>query len=101
MPSLARKKKILEGVEPPAARDLAQVDATTHGDVGRCQVTHFHFDLLPRIFFHRYRDHRDLHSFPTRRSSDLAAAIADVALPASRGRIQVPLAVRVLEPHAF
>src|SRR5207245_10180586 len=23
------------------------------------------------FFYHRYRDHRDLHSFPTRRSSDL------------------------------
>src|SRR5690242_19392811 len=27
------------------------------------------------VFFSRYRDHRDLHSFPTRRSSDLAAAL--------------------------
>src|SRR5947208_13340946 len=24
-----------------------------------------------KFFFHSYRDHRDLHSFPTRRSSDL------------------------------
>src|SRR5207253_6595405 len=26
---------------------------------------------LPSFFFYCYRDHRDLHSFPTRRSSDL------------------------------
>src|SRR5690554_301123 len=28
------------------------------------------------FFLHRYRDHRDLHSFPTRRSSDLSLAYA-------------------------
>src|SRR5699024_12636253 len=29
------------------------------------------------FFFHRYRDHRSLHSFPTRRSSDLATLTHD------------------------
>src|SRR5690625_6077200 len=28
--------------------------------------------MLYTLFFKLYRDHRDLHSFPTRRSSDLA-----------------------------
>src|SRR5207249_11668263 len=41
---------------------------------------------FPRVhfypfFFHCYRDHRDLHSFPTRRSSDLLA-------PAAGGRFR-------------
>src|SRR5690606_41138894 len=30
--------------------------------------------LTISFFFHRHGDHRDLHSFPTRRSSDLASA---------------------------
>src|SRR5207237_8498104 len=33
----------------------------------RCRLRHF----VPFLFFHRYGDDRDLHSFPTRRSSDL------------------------------
>src|SRR5947208_8965751 len=31
------------------------------------------------FFFYCYRDHRDLHSFPTRRSSDLAGIVEVVA----------------------
>src|SRR5205809_3330041 len=30
------------------------------------------------FFFYSYADHRDLHSFPTRRSSDLSAARTDL-----------------------
>src|SRR5438045_7499244 len=30
------------------------------------------------FFFHCSRDHRDLHSFPTRRSSDLRAALGTI-----------------------
>ena len=30
------------------------------------------------FFFYRYGDHRDLHSFPTRRSSDLAVSVGIV-----------------------
>src|SRR5436305_1258373 len=33
----------------------------------------FHIYLFLIFFFYRYGDHRDLHSFPTRRSSDLSA----------------------------
>src|SRR5690349_24883302 len=37
--------------------------------------------LIPCVFFfQRYADHRDLHSFPTRRSSDLGKTGALVAL---------------------
>src|SRR5439155_24496088 len=32
----------------------------------------------PYFFFHSYGDHRDLHSFPTRRSSDLDVPWADI-----------------------
>src|SRR5205807_9514776 len=47
------------------------------------------------LFFYRYRDHRDLHSFPTRRSSDLRLQreqvgmrqILDVDVVADRGAI--------------
>src|SRR5437764_15435916 len=41
------------------------------------------------FFFYRYGDHRDLHSFPTRRSSDHAhprPAVAAVRRPAHRRR---------------
>src|SRR5205807_9748416 len=34
-------------------------------------LVHHVISLLTYFFFSRYRDHRDLHSFPTRRSSDL------------------------------
>src|SRR5690349_23136869 len=50
--------------------------------------------LLAFFFFYCYGDHRDLHSFPTRRSSDLsttdvddaAAAAPDGTVPVGRGR---------------
>src|SRR5437763_3412800 len=32
------------------------------------------------FFFSSYADHRDLHSFPTRRSSDLYIVVADVTM---------------------
>src|SRR5687768_18242558 len=38
------------------------------------------------FFFYRYGDHRDLHSFPTRRSSDLFAA-AFYWIPKFSGRL--------------
>src|SRR5580704_10858635 len=46
--TLDERRAILAGVEPPAARDLAQVEAAILGDVGRGQVTQFGFDLIPR-----------------------------------------------------
>src|SRR5205823_13073822 len=41
-------------------------------------ITYSRFHLF---FFHTYGDHRALHSFPTRRSSDLNAAATPDALP--------------------
>ena len=38
-------------------------------------------DLLCCFFFKWYGDHRDLHSFPTRRSSDLKARLIRVEKP--------------------
>src|SRR6202051_5253058 len=35
------------------------------------QCEHWHKFILKIFFFERYGAHRDLHSFPTRRSSDL------------------------------
>src|SRR5690606_41949056 len=43
------------------------------------------------FFFSSYRDHRDLHSFPTRRSSDLVAVIRANVRSASSGSL--PLTV--------
>src|SRR5437763_16419355 len=46
--------------------------------------------LLLFFFFYCYGDHRDLHSFPTRRSSDLHGACRRglaVARPPRRGRV--------------
>src|SRR5205809_5775784 len=36
--------------------------------------------IMVAFFFYCYGDHRDLHSFPTRRSSDLGSALANVTL---------------------
>src|SRR5688572_26331911 len=36
-------------------------------------------NLVCRLLLEGYGDHRDLHSFPTRRSSDLAAAASDAS----------------------
>src|SRR5882672_12004712 len=45
--------------------------------------------ILFVFFFYSYGDHRDLHSFPTRRSSDLhrRPASAGGRAPAGRGRL--------------
>src|SRR5205807_9880027 len=40
------------------------------------------------FFFYRYGDHRDLHSFPTRRSSDLTASISKES-PAITGVVEM------------
>src|SRR5262245_65337027 len=40
-------------------------------------------------FFSRYGDHRDLHSFPTRRSSDLLVAFLQNGLPIAHAETQV------------
>src|SRR6476620_10439139 len=50
--TLDQRRAILAGVEPPAARDLAQVKTTTLGDVGRGQVTQLRLDLVPRTLEH-------------------------------------------------
>src|SRR5690606_41904446 len=43
--------------------------------------------LLTLLFFQSYRDHRDLHSFPTRRSSDLGTSkVPIIALTANATR---------------
>src|SRR5699024_4820224 len=47
--------------------------------------------LFSSILFPRYRDHRDLHSFPTRRSSDLGAhrnRLSEENLPALVARME-------------
>src|SRR5690606_41831743 len=52
--------------------------------------------LLLLVFFYCYRPHRDLHSFPTRRSSDLGAATT-ICAPAMMRRslwIRYPQATR-------
>src|SRR5207249_10335638 len=59
----------------------------------RVRCSHLHVFLLTSLsFFYSYGDHRDLHSFPTRRSSDLSgyAEVASdriVALEASGIRL--------------
>src|SRR5205807_4144870 len=40
-----------------------------------------HSYLFPFFFFSCYGDHRDLHSFPTRRSSDLVAGLTGPIAP--------------------
>src|SRR5438874_8275009 len=42
--------------------------------------------LVIFFFFYCYGDHRDLHSFPTRRSSDLIAPTGEARVDAHRGR---------------
>src|SRR5262249_60882445 len=72
---------------------------------------HRHIPLFPSstllFFFQRYRDHRDLHSFPTRRSSDLrsermstptpanCSGLANSGVPAKAPGVEIPL------PEAF
>src|SRR5438034_5179470 len=46
---------------------------------------------MSSFFFYSYGDHRDLHSFPTRRSSDLAGHLRrsrPLAAARSRGRVR-------------
>src|SRR5690606_40748852 len=50
--------------------------------------------LIPLFFFYSYGDHLYLHSFPTRRSSDLNLAPAD--LPKESGRFDLPIALGIL-----
>src|SRR5690606_41810492 len=42
--------------------------------------------LYLAVFFYSYRDHRDLHSFPTRRSSDLGLGYATASGDAAKNR---------------
>src|SRR5437764_3449247 len=51
---------------------------------------------LSSFFFEAYSDHRDLHSFPTRRSSDLAlpGCAARCAADLARSRRLAPAALR-------
>src|SRR5438270_4976068 len=49
---------------------------------------HAHF-----FFFHRYRDHRDLPSFPTRRSSDLSGTRCMASSFASRSSSRISILV--------
>src|SRR5437764_9252549 len=44
-----------------------------------CFVPHFYSSTLP-FFFYSNNDHRDLHSFPTRRSSDLVNAYKTIRI---------------------
>src|SRR5437667_5815138 len=44
------------------------------------------FPIVEKIFFHCDGVHRDLHSFPTRRSSDLASSAAGSNHPVRRSR---------------
>src|SRR5207302_10970516 len=70
-----------------------------------------HSAHLPTSFsLYRSTDHRDLHSFPTRRSSDLRVAeaiaelqraIAGAEDPLERARLQVHLAQAHMEPRAL
>src|SRR4029077_18130343 len=55
--TLDERRAILAGVEPPAAGDLAQVEAPALGYVGRGQVTQFGLDLVPRALEHLGQHH--------------------------------------------
>ena len=46
------------------------------------------------LFRSNYGDHRDLHSFPTRRSSDLAMKVSDQVGTVSEGKYADIIAVR-------
>src|SRR5438045_9061745 len=63
---------------------IASRTCRTHSSVITCVL------LFLFLFFYCYGDHRDLHSFPTRRSSDLGTAgdgLASKLLPrAARGQ---------------
>src|SRR5690606_40977603 len=56
-----------------------------------CLSARYHLSLaLPYFFFSCYGHHRDLHSFPTRRSSDLAVAptVPGVTTPEADARFR-------------
>src|SRR6266487_210878 len=76
MPSSARKKTTSHVASPrarAAATPPAYSSATSPAtSTGYCK-TRSRF-WLDRFFFYCYGSHRDLHSFPTRRSSDLQLA---------------------------
>src|SRR5436190_5556436 len=54
----------------------------------RCTVdsTYLHCSFSVSFFFYCYGDHRDLHSFPTRRSSDLARGSRGETTASARSR---------------
>src|SRR5437016_11348443 len=56
--------------------------------------------LCASFFFYCYGDHRDLHSFPTRRSSDLTSAELLFRLPVVRGHPPQEIRLRLLRIHA-
>src|SRR6266487_4050976 len=70
MPSSAWKKKSARLGEWPFrnAQDLSPPSISRR----RSQWSRRPACMLAMFFFQSYGDHRDLHSFPTRRSSDLA-----------------------------
>src|SRR6266487_2674892 len=51
------------------------------------------------FFFEWYGDHRDLHSFPTRRSSDLGGVLRGQAKGVPTDRVQHVVALLALEPR--
>src|SRR5690349_24230665 len=50
--------------------------------------------------FSRHADHLDLHSFPTRRSSDLVAAEPPCVVAAQDQQVVLPVALEVAGDHA-
>src|SRR5437870_8067852 len=56
-----------------------------------------HLLNIPSFFFYSYTDHRDLHSFPTRRSSDLS----NLADPPTAHMLEIPDHKPVLEGEAL
>src|SRR5690606_20121094 len=57
-------------------------------------VSDLHVFYVVFFFFYRFGDHRDLHSFPTRRSSDLSSAIE------ASSCIRVGLSIRSKQKNA-
>src|SRR5690349_23750591 len=55
--------------------------------------------MIVSFFFSCYRDHRDLHSFPTRRSSDLVEEFADILQIGTRNMANFALLKRVGKSH--
>src|SRR5438105_15374519 len=57
--------------------------------------------LLALFFFYGYRDHRDLHSFPTRRSSDLADSRVRSCEELSESLARFALINSQIDPHVM